>query len=172
MNRRELLSGTPVRLSIAALVASAALLAIALVHAVRGIPATDTAPVLFDASGLVIATEPRPSPDIGVAVANDLFSPDRAEPEVAYRMPDDEVPVVRAVTTETPPPLVLGTAMMGEGHSFATCQLGDKHPVIVRVGDHLGEFIVKSIERGRVAFTNASGKRFEITALTTGTSGT
>ena len=42
-------------------------------------------------------------------------------------------------------------------------------PVIVRVGDHFGEFTVTSIERGRVAFTNASGKRFEITALTTGT---
>ena len=66
-------------------------------------------------------------------------------------------------------PVVLGTAAMGEGRGFATCQLGDGRPVIVRAGDKLGDYTVKAIERGRVVFTTAAGKALEISALKTGT---
>ena len=45
-------------------------------------------------------------------------------------------------------PLVLGTAVATDGRSFATLQLGDGSPTLVHVGDKIGEWTVKSIQRG------------------------
>lgn len=169
MIEREMLSRPLVRSAIAAFTISALLAGWTLVRAIRldALPETVASP--FDASGAIAVPPPRASIDMTAAVENDLFDPDRSAPEKPYRLPGEENLSGSVESVEAPPPVVLGTAMMGPGHSFATCQLPDGLPVIVRVGDRLGDFTVRSIERGRVGFTTATGKKLDIPALKTGT---
>ena len=107
------------------------------------------------------------SPDIAKAVESDLFSPDRAPPDRAYRLPGEHE---QAEATAVPPvrPVVMGTAVIGDNRSFATCKLGDAAPVIVRVGEKLGIYTVRTITRGVVRFTSTTGETFDIPAMKSG----
>lgn len=105
--------------------------------------------------------------DVRRAVAADLFAPDRSAPPTRYRLPGEAVPVA-ATTTVPSKPIVLGTAIAGDGKSFATCQFESSRLLMVRVGDHVGPYLVKSIERGRVTFQSPTGERLEILALRPG----
>ena len=89
------------------------------------------------------------------------------------------VPSVVVVVTSEPPVRFVDpisrfrvepfeAVVAGPGRSFATCQLGDDRPIIVRVGDKIGEYTVRTIERGRVVFTTANGSRLEVLALRPG----
>jgi hypothetical protein len=169
MMDRELFSRPIVRAAAAAFVVGVLVVGWTLVRAVRpGTGATTTMPA-FDASSALAPVPLKPPADLGIAIVNDLFASDRAEPNAPYRLPGEESVAATAAPAAPVLPVVLGTAAMGDGHGFATCALGDGKPVIVRVGDKLGEYTVKSIERGRVAFTTAAGKALEIPALKTGT---
>ena len=66
---------------------------------------------------------------------------------------------------EPPKPVVIGTAVSPQGRSFAVLQLGEARPVSLSIGDRIGAYTVKSIERGRVVFTTAAGKKVDITAV-------
>ncbi len=97
--------------------------------------------------------------NVGVAIDADLFAPDRKAPAARYRMPGESAPK----TVEEPPqPVVLGTAVAADGTSFATCQFQSARLLMVRVGDKVGDYTVKSIERGRVVFATPAGKSFEV----------
>lgn len=115
-----------------------------------------------------LATPARPeSVDVETAVARDLFNPDREAPAARYRLPSDPV----TAASDAPPParpVVLGTAIASDGSSFATCQLESSRLLMVRVGDKVGTYLVKSIERGRVVFQTPTGERLEILALRPG----
>ncbi|MDB4917979.1 MAG: hypothetical protein JWM95_5623 [Gemmatimonadetes bacterium] len=165
---RDLFARPVVRLACAALVISGALVSWTLVRALRPGTGTSSRRTAFDASSAIGPIPARVPAELGIAIVNDLFAVDRAEPASPYRLPGEES---AAVVAKVAPvlPVVLGTASMGEGRGFATCQLGEGRPVIVRVGDKLGEYTVKSIERGLVAFTTSAGKSLEIPALKTGT---
>ena len=106
--------------------------------------------------------------NVGEAIENDPFSPFREPPPHRYRLPGEEAPAAATVKEEPPVPVVLGTAVMGAGHDFATCQLAGAAPTIVHVGDKVGEYTVKSIARGVVVFTKPGGKTLEIAALKSG----
>ena len=154
---------------VAGALAISALLALAsLVKAVR-LDAVPDAPALnFDTAD---ALAPRPAPsnvDSRAAVEADLFSPDRSAPEQRYRIPGEAAAEVRVTAIEPPKPVVLGVALADAARSFATCTLDGGPPTIVRIGGTIGEYTVKSIERGRVTFTTAEGKKFEIHALKPG----
>jgi hypothetical protein len=166
---REMLSRPLVRASMAAFAISALLAGWTLSRAVRIDAPPQAVPSQFDAFGVIVAPPVRASVDMAAAVENDLFDPDRTAPEKPFRLPGEDDPSVSAEIVASPPPVVLGTAIMGEGHSFATCQLPDGVPMIVRVGDRLGDFTVRSIEKGHVGFTTMTGKRLDIPALKTGT---
>ena len=99
--------------------------------------------------------------DVGIAIAADLFSPDRKAPAARYRMPGEEAP---KPIVEAPKPIVLGTALAADGSSFATCQFESSRLLMVRVGDRIGDYLVKVIERGRVVFATPAGKTFEVLA--------
>ena len=71
--------------------------------------------------------------------------------------PDDK-PVVEPMK-----PLVLGTAVANDGRSFATLRLGDATPTLVHVGDKIGEWTVKAIERSKVVLVSTGGSRAELT---------
>ena len=66
-------------------------------------------------------------------------------------------------------PTVLGTAVATDGRSFATVQLGDGRPTLVHVGGKIGEWVVKSIERGKIALVSSSGSRIDVTVPKPGT---
>jgi hypothetical protein len=123
--------------------------------------------------GAMLSTEALAAParpesvDVDAAVSLDLFNPDRAAPAARYRLPGDPA----AVVSDAPPParpVVLGTAIASDGSSFATCQLESSRLLMVRVGDKVGTYLVKSIERGRVVFQAPTGERLEILALRPG----
>lgn len=110
----------------------------------------------------------QPTVDIEAAVERDVFSPERAAPSSPYRMPDEHKPDdVQAIEPEKP--VVLGTAVATDGRHFATVQLGDTSPTLVHVGDRIGEWIVRAIERGKIVLVNAGGTRANVTVPKPGT---
>ncbi len=106
--------------------------------------------------------------DVRRAVAADLFTPDRSAPPARYRLPGESAPVAVSAAPAPSLPIVLGTAIAGGGMSFATCQFESSRLLMVRVGDRVGPYLVKSIERGRVVFQTPTGERLEILALRPG----
>ena len=116
----------------------------------------------------LVRTPPPAPADIQAAVENDVFASDRTAPSAPYRMPGDrdqtDAPAVEPVK-----PLVLGTAVATDGRSFATMQLGDAGPVLVRVGERIGEWTVKAIGRGTVTLVADGGARADLSVLKPGT---
>jgi hypothetical protein len=166
---REIFARPIVRAAFAVLALCALLAAWTFMNAIRTQNIAEAAPVPFDASGLLAPPPARSSINLAGAVENDVFSPDRAAPTVPYKLPGEDDPAARVAPTEIQPPVVVGTGIVGDGHNFAICQLAGGQPMTIRVGDHLGEFTVKTIERGRVVFTTPSGKLLDISASKTGT---
>jgi hypothetical protein len=62
-------------------------------------------------------------------------------------------------------PTVLGTAVAPNGFSFATAEIGARGPRIVHEGDKLGDYTVKTIERGHVVFVASDGSRLDISEV-------
>ena len=156
----------PIALAVLALSAIVALWT--LVRAVRLEAVAEAPPPAFASAADLPDRTSAPAADIRAAVEKDLFAPDRSAPAERYRMPGESDPSA-SVAVESPKPVVLGTAVAPQGRSFATCQLPDGLPIIVRVGDKVGEYTVKAIERGRVVFTTAKGTQLEVPALKPGT---
>jgi hypothetical protein len=127
---------------------------VAVVDAIR-VDSTDVQPppdLLRAPAGLT--APPAGSP---VHVAGDPFAADGELPAVRYRLPGDEPAGVEGVQPEVLPE-VLGTAVATEGRSFAMVRLGTASPKVLFPGDTIGTFTVKTVERGVVTFTRASGE--------------
>jgi hypothetical protein len=168
MNFRAAVRRPVVRVSAAVLVAALAVAARSIVDATRAAP-IPTAPHTTIASIDQTARAPLPPPaDIQSAVEGDVFSPDRTAPSAPYRMPGErdrsEAPAVEPIK-----PQVLGTVVATDGRSFATVQLGDDSPVLVRVGDKVGEWIVKAIGRGKLTVVTVGGVRADLSMAKPGT---
>ncbi len=130
------------------------------VHAVRADPLPESAPSSNNTAPIKRAVLPAPA-DVQAAVENDLFASDRSAPSAAYRLPGEKSPEVKQAS-EPPKPVVLGTAVANDGKSFATLQLGEERPTLVHVGDKIGEWVVKAIDRGKVTIMNSSGTRADL----------
>ena len=164
MNDFEWTSTNSGRAAIGAAVLSAALMTWTLVHAVRIDPVPEFSAGQLAAGLVISAPTSTGDADVEAAVQADLFATDRSAPARRYRVPGEESD--EAPPTEAPVlPVVLGTAVSDESHSFATVQLGEGRAVIVHVGDKIGEYTVKSIGRGSVVFTTQANKRLEIPEL-------
>jgi len=105
--------------------------------------------------------------DISAVVDNDLFSPDRSAPEAPYRMPGEADPSDKPVAMPDKP-VLLGTGIATDNHNFATVQLGPDRPTLVHVGDKIGQWSVKSIDRNKIVIVTPEGIRAEITVPKTG----
>ncbi len=164
MTWREWTGGIYMRAALGALAVGAAVLAWTLAGALHTdvVPAAPAAVTITP--GALATPAPPPSVDVGAAVASDLFATNRSAPPVRYHPPGEVVVTGPAGPQEPPKPVVLGTALAADGSSFATCQFASSRLLMVRVGDHVGNFVVKSIERGSVVFTTPEGKRLEIFA--------
>ncbi len=161
MNPRDLTRTPALRTASGALVAASAVLLWTVVGAFRPVPIQPAAPSANPELEALTRPPIRPPANVQSAVENDLFNPDRSAPDSPYRMPGesaaDDKPRV-----DPPKPLVLGTAVASDGRNFATVQLGSESPRLVRVGDRIGEWIVKSITRGKVVLESAEGSRAEL----------
>jgi hypothetical protein len=106
--------------------------------------------------------------DIGAIVENDLFSPDRSAPAAAYRMPGEPDPNDKPAALPEKP-MLLGTGVATDNRSFATVQLGAAGPTLVHVGDKIGLWVVKAIERGKIVLMTAGGTRVDVSVPKPGT---
>jgi hypothetical protein len=147
-----------------ALLAAATVLTLwTLVHAIRIAPVPESTEPQFAGGSALAVAAPARNVDVAAAVETDPFAADRSAPEHAYRAPGEEGDgEPKAPSVE---PVVLGTAVSDAVRSFATVQLGDSHATIMRVGGKIGEYTIKSIERGHVVFTTPSGKKLDIPEL-------
>jgi hypothetical protein len=103
----------------------------------------------------------RSEADIEAAVDNDVFSVDRSAPRSPYRMPGEPDPNARAVA-QPEKPVLFGTAVATDGRHFATMQISNGTPTLVHVGDKIGSWTIRSIERGKVTLATADGQRAEV----------
>jgi hypothetical protein len=162
-------SKTPgMRIALAALAVAVVVTAWTLVHAFRAPPLPGTPPTTVASLETMNRGLVRPPADIQAAAENDLFSSDRSAPSVPYRMPGESGPDDKP-TVEAQRPIVLGTAVATDGRHFATVQLGDAHPTLVHVGDKIGEWVVRSIERGKIVLVSSNGTRVDVTVPKPGT---
>lgn len=167
MSMREWSKTTPMRIALSALVLASVLFLWTLVHAFRADALPVAAPNAVTSLDAMTRVSFRPPANIETAVESDLFSADRSAPAKPYRMPGedrDDKPKV-----EPPKPVLLGTGVASDGRNFATLQLGPESPKLVRVSDKIGEWVVKSIERGKVVLVSTSGIRAELAAPKPGT---
>jgi len=168
MNMRELSRASSVRIALGVLAIAIAVVGWTLVRALRMQPIPAGPPVMVANLETIGRGFERPASDVQAAFENDLFASDRSAPASPYRMPGesdgDEKPKVEPMK-----PIVLGTAVATDGRSFATVQLGDASPTLVRVGDKIGEWVVKAIERGKVVLVSATGTRADLTVPKPGT---
>lgn len=164
MNRFEWSRTTAGRSAIGSMAVSAIVFVWTLVNAIRIAPVPVSASPEFATAAALATGAGGAGGDIEAAVQADLFAADRSAPARRYTVPgeesDEAAPVAEPVL-----PVVLGTAVSDPLHSFATVQLGDGHPVILHVGDHIGEYTVQRIERERVVFTNKAKKQTDIPEL-------
>lgn len=162
---RDLTSSPRVRMAALLLVVSVVLLLAAAVRALR----IDPLPV--SASSTAVRGSTAASLQRGVqidpeaVVQQDIFAVDRVAPAERYPMPGEERnrPAAAIVTTPATRPIILGTAVGLDG-AFATAQLPNGQPRIVRIGDKLGEFTVIAITRGTVTFRAADEAPFQVNA--------
>jgi len=162
MNWRSAVKVPVVRMSLVVLAAAIVVAGWTFARALRT-PNAGDAPAMSVAALDPITRGPLPPPaDVQSAVESDLFSHDRSAPAQPYRMPGESAPDNKPFV-EPMKPLVLGTAVANDGRSFATLQLGDATPTLVHVGDKIGEWTVKGIERRKVVLVSTTGSRAELT---------
>jgi hypothetical protein len=158
---RDLFSSTPVRV---ALVAVAVALGIAAWTANRAIaiePIVSAPPPTFATAG-ALAKAPSVSPaNVGAVVSQNAFSPDRKAPARRYKLTGY---AEAAPAAAIPLPVVLGTSVADDNRSFAYVSVGDSRATVVRAGDKISGYTVKSIARGSVTFVTPSGEPLVVNA--------
>ena len=149
------------RLAVGALALAVILCVAIAVRAMRSDNVVAAPATVSIVAGALDAPAAVPSVNVDMANAADLFAPERKPPAARYRMPGEAAP---KIVEEPPKPIVLGVALASDGTSFATCQFQSARLLMVRVGDKIGDYTVRSIERGRVVFATPAGKTFEVLA--------
>lgn len=155
------------RVALAAFVAGIAVTGWTIARALRAEPLPDVAPGALASLESIKRGPITPPTDIEAALDNDLFSPDRTAPAAPYRMPGEQSDDRPA--PEPMKPIVLGTVVATDGRSFATMQLGNDRPTLVHVGDKIGDWLVKTIARGKVTLVSTGGSRVDVTVPKPGT---
>src|SRR5438309_6873603 len=153
---------TGVQIAIAALVIAIVSTGWSLAQALRTEPLPPVPPTMLASLESIKPGPAAPPTDVEAAVESDLFSPERSAPDAPYRMPGEARPDDKPVA-EPMKPVVLGTVVATDGRSFATVQFWNDRPMLVHVGDKVGEWVVKAIGRGKVTLVNADGSRADVT---------
>jgi hypothetical protein len=152
------------------------------------VAATVSLLLLFVATGRSLWVAPLPGPEAGNdprAVASfahgsarneaevatvlraDPFHPERRAPTVRFRFPGEGLP-----TTNVAPVAALrliGVALIQDGRNFALVQAGADAPRLVRVGEQIGGYTLRRVERDRAVFAGPDGKVQEYRVAKAGT---
>jgi hypothetical protein len=168
MSGRRLTQYAGMRVALVALAAAIGVTAWTLVNAVRveAIPDASSTSVA-SLQGIAPGTA-RPRAEISTVVDNDLFSADRSAPAEPYRMPGEADPNEKPAALPEKP-LLLGTGVATDNRNFATVQLGAAGPTLVHVGDKIGLWVVKSIERGKIVLVTTGGAKVDVSVPKPGT---
>jgi hypothetical protein len=168
MSARRLTQYAGMRVALVALAVAIGVTVWTFVSAFR-VDAVPDAPAASVASLQGIAHGPaRPRADISTVVDNDLFSADRSAPAAPYRMPGEPDPNEKPAALPEKP-LLLGTGVATDNRNFATVQLGAAGPTLVHVGDKIGLWVVKSIERGKIVLVTTGGAKVDVSVPKPGT---
>ncbi len=162
---RALFANRSVQVASGALFVAAVVALWTMASAILITPTPSVEPPVFSAREAM--REPRRIAFMSVAsvVDENIFAPQRTAPLQRYRLAGAyEEAFVEMEPVPPVPPVVRGTVVGENGRSFAMCALDGASTVIVRVGDRLGDFTVRSIARGVVEFSTPSGERFAISA--------
>ena len=123
-----------------------------------GIPAA-ASPAIFPS----LTQDERPAGiGAGAAVTLDPFVPGPRSP--AGRMVDADQPAGAAeVVADAPLGIILlGTAVLPEGRSFALVRAGPEPPRMIRLGEGIAGLTLRELGQRRAVFTSATGVRVEI----------
>ncbi len=161
MSARGFTSHTGLRAATGVLAVSVIVTTWTLVNALRAEAIPEVPPSSFASLQGITHGQKRARADIATVVENDLFSADRSAPDTPYRMPGDPDPNEKAVALPEKP-LLLGTGVATDHRNFATVQLGADRPTLVRVGDKIGLWVVRSIERNKITLVTATGAKVDI----------
>jgi hypothetical protein len=163
MRARRLLESTSVRLSLAVAIVSLIVLVVATVRALR---VDMTLPALSSPVSAPIGTVARATATsdglVAAAVDNDPFSPTRQKSGTRYGAPSAAI-VLNAAPPPAPAQLhLVGTVIDPARGDFALCQLGADSPRMVRVGQSIGNYVLRSISQGVASFDSPHGNRLEL----------
>ncbi len=168
MSKSEWTRDTVVRIGLGAVVVGVIAVVWTLVVALRVEPLPAPSSRNTENLAAIAMSASRPGVDLDAAVDGDIFSPDRAAPATRYSMPNEKQ-ASDASAGESEKPVVLGTAVATDGRSFATLKLGEGAPTLSHVGDHIGDWTVRAIERGKVTLVSANGTRATVAVPKPGT---
>jgi hypothetical protein len=103
---------------------------------------------------------------IGDALDHDPFSSTRKRPASRYGASAQVIALQPPAAVETPH--LVGTVVDAGGGSFVLCQLGTGTPHVVRIGQKLGTYQLRSISQGAAIFVTGDGQRLELRVPKTG----
>jgi hypothetical protein len=167
MNLRAASRHTGMRMALGALAVAVIVTVWTLVNALRVDAIPDAPPTTVASLQGGAGAKVRGRGDIQNVVDNDVFSADRSAPAAPYRMPGEPDPEKPTAMPEKP--VLLGTVVASDNHNFATVTLRGDRPTLVHVGDKIGEWTVKAIERNKIVLVTASGARTELAVSKPGT---
>jgi hypothetical protein len=98
---------------------------------------------------------------------------DRAVDRDPFATEQNAAPIREAaqapVTLASSQPLrLVGTVVDGASGDFALCQLGGDAPKIVRVGQSIGTYTLRSVTQGAASFDSPGGNRLDLRVSKTG----
>jgi len=131
------------------LVAAGRSLVVAPLPAADGDEAMATAPALARTTGAG-------AQEISVVLRGDPFAPERHAPATRFRLPGEAAPTGAVVTTAAL--RLIGVALIADGRSFALVQAGGDTPRLVRIGEKIGGYTLRHVERDRATFAGPDGK--------------
>jgi hypothetical protein len=169
MSARSTFRHSGMRIALTLLAVSIAVTTWTLVSALRAEAIPELPPAsVASLQGTARLVSARPRADIAAIVDNDIFSPDRSAPAAPYRMPGEPDPNDKPVAMPQKP-VLLGTGVSTDNHNFATVQFGGDRPTLVHVGDKIGDWVVKAIERNKIVLVTAGGTRVDVSVPKPGT---
>lgn len=105
---------------------------------------------------------PTPSAARRTAVEANPFRPERVPPTVAFRMPTDSEATPALGLQDRPGLVLIGTAVMPGNRGFALCQVGGEAPKLVRLGEQVGGYTLKTVAQGSATFLAANGTTLDV----------
>lgn len=162
------------RLAQTALLVAGAVFVWSVIGAVRltPTPTVEAGAHVGDGSATAAAVPSVSDSGIVRAVEHDMFAESREAPTRVYTLaetssgePSEVAGEVMNAEATVEWPTVQGTAVGATGDGFAMCAAPGGPVIVVRPGEMVGSFTVVQIERTRVVFRDAAGRRQTVEAV-------